>query len=107
MVFISIYKNLGGGQALYKSKSKYSTAAMFYINNVWVNTGRPVMTSSTAICSRSSRGVGQKSNVQRCLNLYTTGPRTSGKEEVNHWLTMLALPIMLIVTELGFLRMQS
>jgi hypothetical protein len=65
------------------------------------------MTYSTTICSRSNRGVGQKTNVQICLNLYTTGARTSGKEEVSHSLAIPALPIMLIVTELGFLAMQS
>ena len=41
------------------------------------------------------------------LNLYTTGAKTSGKKEVSHSFSIPAFPIMLIVTELGFLAKQS
>lgn len=80
---------------------------IYYNCNILVDTGSPIMKYSTTICSRSSRGVGQKTNVQICLNLHATGARTSGKEEVRRSLTVPALPTMLIVRELGFLAKQS
>jgi hypothetical protein len=51
--------------------------------------------------------LGRQTIVKRYLNLYSTGARISGKEGVIPSFPILAFPIMLIVTELGFLAMQS
>lgn len=51
--------------------------------------------------------LGRQRNVQKMVKSIPHGAKTSGKKEVSHSFSIPAFPIMLIVTELGFLASRA